>query len=121
MQLRECYDSFGGSYEDVKKRIPKEEMIKKFAIKFLSETSYELLCRNLEKKDYEEAFRAAHSLKGVSQNLGFQRLGNSSSTMAELLRNSSEKDIDKDQCEAVLQQVTADYEEVTGALRKLED
>ena len=40
--------------------------------------SYQLLQDSLAKEDYEEAFRAAHTIKGVCQNLAFDKLGNSS-------------------------------------------
>lgn len=121
MSLKDCYDMFGGSYESVKQRISKEEMIEKFVLKFLSDPSYELLCRTLEDENYTEAFRAAHSLKGVSQNLSFSRLESSSSVLTELLRNSDEKQIDKEQCKELLMQVSADYKEVVEAVRKFKE
>ena len=121
MSLKDCYDMFGGSYESVKQRISKEEMIEKFVLKFLSDSSYELLCRTLEDENYTEAFRAAHSLKGVSQNLSFSRLESSSSVLTELLRNSDEKQIDKEQCKELLMQVSADYKEVVEAVRKFKE
>lgn len=37
--------------------------------------------------DYEEAFRAAHNLKGVCQNLGLARLAESSSALCETMRD----------------------------------
>lgn len=112
---------FGGSYEGVKQRISKEEMIEKFVLKFLLDPSYELLCRSLEDENYEEAFRAAHSLKGVSQNLSFISLEASSSALTELLRNSNEKQIDKEQCKELLIRVSSDYKAVVEAVRKLKE
>lgn len=41
----------------------------------------------LAASDYEEAFRAAHNLKGVCQNLGITRLAESSSELCETMRN----------------------------------
>ena len=79
MLLKECYDTFGGSYESVRQRISKDEVIKKFVIKFLAESSYDKLRQAIENEDYVGAFNAAHALKGVSQNLSFERLGKSSS------------------------------------------
>ena len=121
MLLKDCYDMFGGSYENVKQRIPKEEMIERFVIKFLSDSSYEVLCRSFEEGDYAEAFRAAHSLKGVSQNLGFLRLVASASALTEYLRNSSEKQSDKAQCQKLLKQVSEDYFTVVEAVRMMKD
>ena len=47
MQLKECYDVFGGDYESVRQRMPREQMIRKFVLRFLSDPSYELLCSSL--------------------------------------------------------------------------
>ena len=121
MQLKECYDTFGGDYESVKERISKEEIIEKFLIKFLSEPSYENLCRALEYEDYKEAFRAAHSIKGVCANLGFPGLENSSSSLTEYLREKEKQQINKEQCMELFERVSEDYKVVVEAIRKYEE
>lgn len=120
MLLKECYDAFGGDYESVRQRISKDEIIKKFVIKFLSEPSYDNLCSALESESYEEAFRAAHSLKGVCANLGFKRLEASASELTELLRHSNEEPVDKEKCKEVFERVSVDYNVVVEAAGKLE-
>lgn len=117
MRLKECYDAFGGDYDSVKERILKEEMIEKFLIKFLSEPSYENLCHSLEQENYEEAFRAAHSMKGVCANLGFGELEKGSSDLTEYLRGKEKDQIDKNQCQELLEKVAEDYKKVTGAIQ----
>lgn len=121
MLLKECYDTFGGEYESVKQRISSDEIILKFVLKFLTEPSYANLCKALEEEDYEEAFRAAHSLKGVCQNLAFKRLSESSSVLTELLRSRDEKSVDKVRCEELLQEVSEDYKAVVEAIGKLKE
>ena len=120
MQLKECYDSFGGDYEEVTERIPNDALVKRLVIKFLADASYEKLCAAVEAGDYTEAFRQAHTLKGICQNLSFRKLSISASALTELLRNKEEHQIDKEQCSKLWQKVSADYEEVVGAIRKLE-
>lgn len=71
MELKEFYEAVGGALEAVKSRISKEELIRKFVVKFLADPSFELLCKAYEQGQYPEAFRGAHSLKGVCFNLGF--------------------------------------------------
>lgn len=119
MLLKECYDSFGGSYEDVKTRIPKDELVQKFALKFLDEPSFDNLGEALESENYEEAFRAAHSLKGVSANLSFKRLEASSSELTELLRGKGAHEVDKAQCMLVYEKLADDYNCVIDAIKKL--
>lgn len=87
MTLQECYEALGGSYDEVLGRLRSETLVKKFVLKFLDDPSYELLCSSMAAQNYEEAFRAAHTLKGVCQNLSFTRLYASSAPLCEALRD----------------------------------
>jgi HPt (histidine-containing phosphotransfer) domain-containing protein len=118
MNLKDCYDSFGGSYEVIRERLPKDELIDRFVRKFLVEPSYTSLCSAVDVGDYEEAFKAAHALKGVSANLSFVRLTKSVSDLTELLRNSATTPVDREECLALFQTVAADYSSVTDAIRQ---
>lgn len=120
MQLEECYESFGGDYQDVRSRLMKDELIRRLVIKFLEDTSYEKLSAAMEQADYGEAFRAVHTLKGVSQNLSFDRLSRSTAALTEVLRKWEKEPIDKEQCEQLWQQVSVDYDVVTNAINKLQ-
>ena len=87
MTIQECYEAIGGNYEDVLRRLRSEALIRKFTLKFLEDQSYPLLKQALGDNNYEEAFRGAHTLKGVCQNLSFDRLYEVSSELTELLRD----------------------------------
>lgn len=63
----------------------------------------------------EAAFRAAHTLKGVSANLGFTQLCASASQLTELLRGVT-GEIPLDAAER-MNQVRQDYQMTTDALR----
>lgn len=86
MTLQECYAALGGDYEDVVARLRSERLVRKFVLRFLEDQSYGLFCASMEEKNYEEAFRATHTIKGICQNLSFIRLLKSSSEMADALR-----------------------------------
>ena len=120
MQLTECYKAFGGNYQDVRERLQSDALIQRFVIKFLSDNSYERLCNAMKENDYDEAFRAVHTLKGVSQNLSFDRLSASSSLLTELLRERKTVPVDKTLCEQFFAQITADYRTVIEAIHKLD-
>ena len=112
MTLKECYAVLGGDYENVLGRLRSEKLVQKFVLKFLNDKSYELLCTSMESKNYEEAFRAAHTIKGVCQNLDFTRLYQSSSALSEALRNGFTP-----QAPALVEQVKEDYRQTVEAIR----
>ena len=74
MNTKECYEYMGADYNNVMSRLGSEAMVKRFAVKFLNDTSFVNLKQALQDKDVNEAFRAAHTLKGVCLNLGFNNL-----------------------------------------------
>ena len=86
MTVKECYEQMGADYEGVLGRLRSEVLIKKFAKKFLDDGSFRSLKDNLVQKNGEEAFRAAHTLKGVCQNLGFTNLYQPAYELTEVLR-----------------------------------
>ena len=59
---------------EIFKRFGNEQLILKFVKSFEKDKSFSELCEGFEEKDIEKAFRAAHTLKGVSVNLGFSEL-----------------------------------------------
>lgn len=117
MTIKECYDAIGANYEEIIGRLRTEERVKKFLMKVLSDKSYDLLINSLEERNIEEAFRAAHTIKGVCQNLSLTRLYQSSSELAELLRGRQDYGED---IEPLLERVKEDYAQMTEQIRKLE-
>lgn len=117
MTIRECYDAMGADYTDVARRLMTEARIQRFLLKVLDDNNYQVLCRAMEDRDMREAFRAAHTLKGICQNLSLSRLATSASLLADLLRDRQEYGED---IEPVLNQVKEDYEQMITCIRKLE-
>ncbi len=116
MTLQECYAALEGDYQGVLGRLTSERMVQKFVLKFLNDGSYDLLIRSLEEENYQEAFRAAHTIKGVSQNLDFTRLYRSSSQLSEALRNGFTPE-----APALAEQVKADYAQTVSAIRAFQE
>ena len=56
-------------YQNTLNRFPNEAFIKKFVLKFLDDNSYANLKEAIAAGNVEEAFRAAHTLKGVCLSL----------------------------------------------------
>lgn len=114
MNIKECYDKLGGGYEEVLGRLRSERIIQKFVLKFPGDGSYQLLLTSVKNEDWEEAFRAAHTLKGVCQNLGFTRLYRSISAMTELFRGGK-----REEAVQMLPQVDEDYRVTVEAIAEL--
>lgn len=116
MTIRECYEAANSDYNDVLGRLGSESLVKRFALKFLSDTSFQELKEAMDRADGETAFRMAHTLKGVCLNLGFTELGNVSSVLTEALRNTKETK----GCEELMEHVNAEYEKLVRVLQELE-
>ena len=86
MTIQECYKEMGADYDEVFHRLPRESMVRKFALMFLNDDSYPKLEQSLKEGNAQEAFRAAHTLKGVCQNLGFTNLYQPAYELTEVLR-----------------------------------
>ena len=116
MTLRECYAALGGDYDDALGRLRSERLVNKFVLRFLDDKSCDLLCASMEAKNYEEAFRAAHTIKGICANLSFTVLGKSSSELSEALRYGYTPGSD-----ALAEQVKEDCRRTAAAIRAYQE
>lgn len=113
MDLRTCYMNFGGDYDAVLGRLYREDIIQKFLYKFLDDKSFQMLETSIKNEDYEEAFRAVHTLKGICQNFSFTRLFESSDAMTKLFKAGDyKKAVD------MMAQVSGDYFLIIHAIEK---
>lgn len=115
MDLKECFNTFGGNYNDAIGRLITEERVKKFLFMFLKDTSFSELESAMKCRDYDSAFRAAHTLKGVCANLGIEKLGKVSSEITEALRAK-----DNDAADRLFPQVSQCYSITMNALKQLD-
>ena len=114
MTVRECYELAGADYNDVMNRLGSEALVKRFAVKFLQDRSYQELAEAMEAQDAERAFRAVHTLKGVCANLGFKKLQEVSSELTEKLRGR-----ELEGSEPLYEAVKIQYARVIGAITQL--
>ena len=116
MTVQECYEAFGGDYQEVVSRLRTDERIARFLQKVVDDGSYQLLTDSIATNNVDEAFRAAHTLKGVCGNLSISRLGESSSALCEYLR---EKRVIDDQVMSMLPKVQEDYALTISSIKQL--
>ena len=86
MTLQEFYARVGGDYNATLSRLPSEALVKKFILKYPGDPSFAQLKDALAAQDWELAFRASHTLKGVAQNLGMDRLYKTAATLCDAVR-----------------------------------
>ena len=91
MTLQEFYAQIGGSYADTVHRLCSESFVLHFVKKYPANPSFDELCEAVGRSDWESAFRAAHTLKGVAQNLGFDRLYAVSVPLTEAMRGAKSR------------------------------
>ena len=112
MNLKDCYIKFGGDFDEVLGRLRREETVQKFAFKFLDDKSFSLFESSIGSKDYEDALRAVHTLKGICQNLSFTRLFESSSLVTNALKeNDWNKAVD------MMPKLSKDYYETINVIQ----
>lgn len=122
MTVQECYEKINGNYKGVIARLMTEERVKKFAMMFLKDTSCEKLQESLAAEDYAEAFRAAHTLKGICQNLDFTGLQEPANELTELLRDlegTQPSEEAKAQVQVLMDQVQKQYQVTVSAIQEL--
>lgn len=113
MAIKEAYEKMGADYEDVLSRLMNDSLVSRLAAKFLDEPSFGKLREALAVQDVKEAFMAAHSLKGVVQNLGFANMFEPVIEITETLRAGS-----LDGTEEMFKKVEAEYNRTVEALRE---
>ncbi len=115
MNLEEFYGCVGGDYADTIRRLYSADMVKKFVKKYLADPTFADLEKAVEQKDWEAAFRGAHTLKGVAQNLGFERLYQASFALTEAMRGNKPLE-DK----SLLEKVKQENDAVLKAISEME-
>ena len=115
MTVKECYEKVGSDYDGVLKRLGSEALVKRFAVKFLNDPSFQDLTDGLAAKDGEKAFRAAHTLKGICLNLGFDNLFAPSQELTEKLRGATTIE----GADELFAAVEKEYDRTCEALRKI--
>lgn len=118
MNLKEVYEKTGGDLTDVMSRLMTEERVLKFVRRFPEDPSFEELKAALDAGDKDTAFRGAHTIKGVAQNLGFTGLYEAANNLTEALRPGKDE---KPQAEipALFMRFCGEYEKVISAIAEL--
>ncbi len=86
----------------------------KFLKKFPADENYNILVTSLEADNFDDAFKAAHTLKGLCGNLSLTKLQSVVSEQTELLRAGNGPEAKK-----FMPEVIKEYEEIVAILNDL--
>lgn len=110
--LEQAYHELGADYEGVTTRLMGDALVARFVGKFFEDENFAKLGEALAAQDVKAAFMAAHTLKGVCQNLGFDNLYAPSSELTEVLRAGSLEGADE-----LYAKVAAEYQKMEEVLK----
>ena len=117
MTVQELYAQIGGSYDDVRRILPMDNLIAKFAVKFLDDKSAETLFSAWDARDGASVFEGAHAMKGVCANIGLTALSASASEIAEAFRPGKERTMDDAEVQRRVDELRASYERTIEGIR----
>ena len=115
MTVKEFYDQINGSYDEFLGRVGTEERAKKYIRMFTMDPTFSELNSSIDANDIPTAFRAIHTLKGLSANLALTDLYNASVTLTEILRHYNGEDYTE-----ALAAVREKYNNIVDAIASLE-
>lgn len=115
MDLKECYKKMGGDYDEAVRRIGSDERIVKYLKMIQRDTNFTFLCEAIDQNNLQNAFCAAHTLKGIALNLSLTSLADSTKELTEMLRSG----MPNEGIAALLQNTKKAYELVLECMNAL--
>lgn len=113
-KIQELKDAGVNTDTAMKRFMNNASLMERLFKKFLDDKSYAALTAALDAGETEEAFKAAHTLKGVCGNLSFDSLFSIVSEQTEALRGGN-----LEEGKALMPKVTEAYDKVMQVLKTL--
>lgn len=96
-----------------------EAMYEKFLKKFTDNSNYPGLEESIQAGNYEEAFKCAHTLKGVSANLGLDPICKAASDLTEEVRGKANDEVNSVRVQEIWQELQKSYQHFSDLLSSL--
>lgn len=93
MTLQELYAAIDVDYDMVISRLRKEERISKYLRQAMTDPAFAQLTQAVQAQDYDELFRAAHTIKGMCLNLDMKPLADAAIALVEQLRQGKTENV----------------------------
>ncbi|WP_138262188.1 Hpt domain-containing protein [[Clostridium] hylemonae] len=100
--------------ETIRRFCQNEAMLKKYLLRFGDEATYPNLVKAIEEKDHEEVEKCAHTLKGLSANLGMNKLSEKCAKIVSAMREG-----EYDKLDTLFPEVEAEYKRLNECLEEL--
>ena len=117
---QELRENEAGVDAAIKRFMGNKALYRKFLLKFLNDHSYEAIVEHVHGGNYEEAFNSAHTLMGVSANLGLDPICKGASEITELLRGKQPDEVDRAKVDAALEELGRVSDIFRGIIAKYE-
>lgn len=92
MELRELYAAIGVDYDEVIAFFRKEDRLQAYLVEAVEDPAFSALDEAMDSRSYDEAFRAAHTIKGMSMNLMVKPMTAAAVDLVETLRDGNPDD-----------------------------
>ena len=87
MDVRSLYQTIGVDFDDVLALLRKEERIKLYLVQTMEDPAFAALDDAMRHGDFDAAFRAAHTIKGMGMNLMLKPMTEAAIELVECLRD----------------------------------
>lgn len=116
MTIQELYKQFGGNYEQVSRIMKTDQLIERYICRFEESGLMERLRAAAETMDASGIFEAAHAMKGVCGNLGFDTLAEEAAALADEFRTGRERMLTDDEVCGKLRSIEALYQRTVDGI-----
>ena len=107
MELMDFYNAIGENSDLLLSRLLSSDRIEKYLTIFFSENSIEDLKTQVINNDFQSAINTAHTLKGVTSTLGFDRLASDICVIHGVLKNN-----ETEKAGILCQKIVEEYERI---------
>ena len=121
MTVKELYDSIGGNYEEVLKRLMMDKLVEKFILKFHEDNTCDNLVKAWESQDATAIFETSHAAKGVCANLALTPLTEVLSIITEAYRPGKESERDQAAVNAAYEKFKKIYPEILEKITQFKE
>lgn len=121
MNVEELYALIDGDYDEVLKRLPGEEFVARFIVKFADDTSCPDTVSSWREGDEGATFESAHKAKGVCANLSLRKLADITSMICEALRPGNNALREATDIDALVNELDAAHQAALEAITSFSD